>query len=121
MNIFSWLRIKAIPWFTALGLTSGTITLEVAGRKSGRPVGGLHPPVGRVRPGGCKPPTSGWRQASVCATAAPTRGCTRLIASQARTMNTALNRNVTRGWLPAASTSRPATVGPRTAAAWEER
>lgn len=38
MNIFSWLRIKAIPWFTALGLTSGTITLEVAGRKSGKPV-----------------------------------------------------------------------------------
>ena len=38
MNIFFWFRTKAIPWLTALGLTSGTITLEVAGRKSGKPV-----------------------------------------------------------------------------------
>lgn len=38
MNAFDWLRYKAIPWFTALGLTSGTITLEVRGRASGRPI-----------------------------------------------------------------------------------
>lgn len=38
MNAFDWLRYKAIPWFTALGFTSGTITLEVRGRASGRPV-----------------------------------------------------------------------------------
>ena len=38
MNVFSWFRYKAIPWFTALGMTSGTITLEVRGRKSGKPV-----------------------------------------------------------------------------------
>lgn len=36
MNAFDWLRYKAIPWFTALGFTSGTITLEVRGRTSGR-------------------------------------------------------------------------------------
>ena len=38
MSVFSWFRYKAIPWFTSLGLTSGTITLEVSGRKSGKPV-----------------------------------------------------------------------------------
>jgi deazaflavin-dependent oxidoreductase (nitroreductase family) len=38
MNAFDWLRYKAIPWFTSLGLTKGTITLEVRGRSSGRPV-----------------------------------------------------------------------------------
>jgi deazaflavin-dependent oxidoreductase (nitroreductase family) len=32
-----WLERTAVPWFTSLGLTKRTITLEVAGRKSGVP------------------------------------------------------------------------------------
>lgn len=32
-----WLRFEAIPWYTALGLTKGTVTLEVPGRKTGKP------------------------------------------------------------------------------------
>lgn len=38
MNMFTWFRYKAIPWFTALGITPGTITLEARGRKSGKPM-----------------------------------------------------------------------------------
>lgn len=32
-----WFEYNAIPWFTSLGLSKRTITLEVIGRKSGRP------------------------------------------------------------------------------------
>ena len=38
MNIVDWIRYRAIPWYTSLGLTSRTVTLEVAGRKTGIPV-----------------------------------------------------------------------------------
>lgn len=38
MSFFDWLKKTAIPWFTGLGLTSRTITLEVRGRKTGRPI-----------------------------------------------------------------------------------
>ena len=37
MNFFEWLTKKAIPWYTSLGFTSRTVTLEVTGRKSGKP------------------------------------------------------------------------------------
>jgi deazaflavin-dependent oxidoreductase (nitroreductase family) len=32
-----WLEQTAVPWFTSLGFTKRTITLEVTGRKSGTP------------------------------------------------------------------------------------
>jgi deazaflavin-dependent oxidoreductase (nitroreductase family) len=32
----TWLERTAVPWFTSLGLTKRTVTLEVAGRKSGK-------------------------------------------------------------------------------------
>jgi hypothetical protein len=35
---FDWLRYRLIPWYTSLGLTRGTVTLEVRGRKTGRPI-----------------------------------------------------------------------------------
>lgn len=37
MNFNEWLERTAVPWFTALGLTRRTVTLEVAGRKTGEP------------------------------------------------------------------------------------
>lgn len=37
MNLCDWLKGVWIPWFTSLGLTSRTVTLEVVGRKSGKP------------------------------------------------------------------------------------
>ncbi len=37
MGLLHWIRFTAIPWYTSLGLTSRTITLEVRGRKTGRP------------------------------------------------------------------------------------
>ena len=37
MNIFDWIKYRAIPWYTSLGLTKRTVTLEVPGRKSGKP------------------------------------------------------------------------------------
>jgi deazaflavin-dependent oxidoreductase (nitroreductase family) len=33
----NWLERTAVPWFTSLGLTKRTITLEVTGRKTGKP------------------------------------------------------------------------------------
>jgi deazaflavin-dependent oxidoreductase (nitroreductase family) len=33
-----WIKQVAIPWFTGLGITSRTVTLEVRGRKTGRTV-----------------------------------------------------------------------------------
>ena len=36
MSAFNWLKKTAIPWFTGLGLTTRTVTLEVPGRKTGR-------------------------------------------------------------------------------------
>ena len=38
MSLVEWIQKKAIPWFTSLGLTSRTVTLEVRGRKTGRPI-----------------------------------------------------------------------------------
>jgi deazaflavin-dependent oxidoreductase (nitroreductase family) len=38
MDFFKWLMKTAIPWFTSLGITSRTVTLEVRGRKTGRPI-----------------------------------------------------------------------------------
>jgi hypothetical protein len=38
MPILDWLKKTAIPWFTGLGLTTRTVTLEVRGRKTGRPI-----------------------------------------------------------------------------------
>lgn len=35
---FRWVKKVAIPWFTGLGITSRTVTLEVRGRKTGRPI-----------------------------------------------------------------------------------
>jgi hypothetical protein len=37
-NFFDWVKKTAIPWFTSLGITSRTVTLEVRGRKNGRPI-----------------------------------------------------------------------------------
>jgi deazaflavin-dependent oxidoreductase (nitroreductase family) len=33
----NWIKYTAIPWFTSLGLTKGTATFEIVGRKSGEP------------------------------------------------------------------------------------
>ncbi len=33
-----WFIYKLIPWYTSLGLSKGTVTLEVRGRKTGRPI-----------------------------------------------------------------------------------
>ena len=33
-----WLKRKLIPWYTSLGLTRRTVTLEVVGRATGRPI-----------------------------------------------------------------------------------
>ena len=38
MNLFDWLRLKVIPWYTSLGLTQRTVTLEVKGRRTGKPI-----------------------------------------------------------------------------------
>lgn len=38
MGIINWVRRKAIPWFTGLGITPRTVTLEVRGRRSGKPM-----------------------------------------------------------------------------------
>ena len=37
MNMVEWVKRVAIPWFTSLGLTQRTVTLEVVGRTSGKP------------------------------------------------------------------------------------
>ena len=36
MSFFEWVKKTAIPWYTSLGITSRTVTLEVRGRKTGR-------------------------------------------------------------------------------------
>jgi len=38
INLFDWLRLKVIPWYTALGITQRTVTLEVMGRRTGKPI-----------------------------------------------------------------------------------
>lgn len=38
MSVIRWIKNTAIPWYTSLGLTTRTVTLEVAGRKTGRPI-----------------------------------------------------------------------------------
>ena len=37
-RIVHWFKYSVIPWYTSLGITKGTITLEVTGRKSGQPI-----------------------------------------------------------------------------------
>lgn len=37
-DLWAWIKFKAIPAFTALGLTRGTITLEVKGRRTGQTI-----------------------------------------------------------------------------------
>jgi deazaflavin-dependent oxidoreductase (nitroreductase family) len=37
MGIIDWVKHVLIPWYTSLGITSRTVTLEVIGRKSGKP------------------------------------------------------------------------------------
>lgn len=37
MTLADWLEQTAVPWFTSLGLTKRTVTLEVVGRTSGKP------------------------------------------------------------------------------------
>jgi deazaflavin-dependent oxidoreductase (nitroreductase family) len=37
-RLLNWITHRAIPWYTSLGLTKGTLTLEVRGRKTGKPI-----------------------------------------------------------------------------------
>ena len=37
MSVSGWLERTAVPWFTSLGLTKRTVTLEAIGRKSAMP------------------------------------------------------------------------------------
>lgn len=37
-NLINWFNRRVAPWITALGLTSGSVTLEVRGRRSGKPI-----------------------------------------------------------------------------------
>jgi len=37
-RLVDWIIHRAVPWYTSLGLTSGTVTLEVRGRKTGKPI-----------------------------------------------------------------------------------
>jgi deazaflavin-dependent oxidoreductase (nitroreductase family) len=37
MSFAEWIERTAVPWFTSIGLTKRTITLEVIGRRSGEP------------------------------------------------------------------------------------
>ena len=37
-RLVDWIIHKVIPWYTSLGITSGTVTLEVPGRKTGKPI-----------------------------------------------------------------------------------
>ena len=37
MGLMEWIERTAVPWFTSLGLTKRTVTLEVPGRKTGKP------------------------------------------------------------------------------------
>ena len=38
MSFKHWVMYKLIPWYTGLGITKRTVTLEVLGRKSGKPI-----------------------------------------------------------------------------------
>jgi hypothetical protein len=38
MSFIDWVKKKAIPWFTGIGIISRTVTLEVRGRETGRPI-----------------------------------------------------------------------------------
>ncbi len=48
---FDWLRYRLIPWYTSLGITRGTLTLEVRGRKTGAVI---RVSLTSVRRGGCR-------------------------------------------------------------------
>lgn len=37
-RLIYWFKYKLIPWYTSLGLTTGTVTLEVRGRRTGNPI-----------------------------------------------------------------------------------
>ena len=38
MGLVQWLNRRVAPWITALGITPRSVTLEVRGRRSGRPI-----------------------------------------------------------------------------------
>ena len=38
MSLFDWLNRHVAPWITAAGFTPRSVTLEVRGRSSGRPI-----------------------------------------------------------------------------------
>lgn len=38
MNLAEWLNRRVAPWITALGITPRSVTLEVRGRRSGKPI-----------------------------------------------------------------------------------
>ncbi len=48
---FDWIRYRLFPWYTSFGLTRGTVTLEVPGRKSGKLI---HVSLTTVRREGCR-------------------------------------------------------------------
>ncbi len=50
-RFFDWMRFRLIPWYTSLGITRGTVTLEVRGRKSGRLI---YVSLTAVRRDGCR-------------------------------------------------------------------
>lgn len=37
-KVIHWFKYTVIPWYTSLGLTKGTVTLEVLGSRSGKPL-----------------------------------------------------------------------------------
>ncbi len=48
---FDWIRYRLFPWYASLGLTRGTVTVEVPGRKSGKLI---HVALTMVRREGCR-------------------------------------------------------------------
>lgn len=38
ISLIDWIKRRLIPWYTGLGLTRRTVTLEVTGRKTGKPI-----------------------------------------------------------------------------------
>jgi hypothetical protein len=50
-KLVHWFKYTALPWYTSLGFSKGTITLEIAGRKTGKPA---HVSLTVVRRGGSR-------------------------------------------------------------------
>jgi hypothetical protein len=38
MSLWDWIRYRRFPWYTSLGSTTCTETLEIAGRQTGKPI-----------------------------------------------------------------------------------